>query len=159
MIVFNLDYDARGWRLVVSCLLFYQLGVAKHHNALVIIRAVNMHISHNRDPNLQFVEQPALQPPEFVINQADQQVSCRYAPALYFFFNIHVTPALFCFPLNQGSLFFSAVRSLHHAVVVMTDNVFFSKGIHPLSTARGTPECSSPELSLPLRLSSLFIPT
>ncbi|CAM9925449.1 unnamed protein product [Ascophyllum nodosum] len=25
------------------------------------------------DPNLQFVEQPALQPPEFVINQADQQ--------------------------------------------------------------------------------------
>lgn len=26
-----------------------------------------------RDPNLQFVEQPALQPPEFVINQADQQ--------------------------------------------------------------------------------------
>lgn len=29
---------------------------------------------HRRDPNLQFVEQPALQPPEFVINQADQQV-------------------------------------------------------------------------------------
>lgn len=27
----------------------------------------------NRDANLQFVEQPALQPPEFVINQADQQ--------------------------------------------------------------------------------------
>lgn len=26
-----------------------------------------------RDANLQFVEQPALQPPEFVINQADQQ--------------------------------------------------------------------------------------
>ncbi|CAN0417486.1 unnamed protein product, partial [Hapterophycus canaliculatus] len=25
------------------------------------------------DANLQFVEQPALQPPEFVINQADQQ--------------------------------------------------------------------------------------
>lgn len=29
---------------------------------------------YRRDPNLQFVEQPALQPPEFVINQADQQV-------------------------------------------------------------------------------------
>lgn len=27
----------------------------------------------SRDANLQFVEQPALQPPEFVINQADQQ--------------------------------------------------------------------------------------
>lgn len=107
MIVFNLDYDARGWRLVVSCLLFYQLGVAKHHNALVIIRAVNMHISHNRDPNLQFVEQPALQPPEFVINQADQQVSCRYAPALYIFFLTYMLDTgSFLFPVESGLIVF-----------------------------------------------------
>lgn len=87
-------------------------------------------LSRNRDPNLQFVEQPALQPPEFVINQADQQVSCHYAPAFDIFLNIHVNSRSVTYPLNRGS-----------SVGAITENVALSlTRIHFLSTARGAPE-------------------
>lgn len=61
--------------------------VLLQHNEQLYIMPIRppsrlIYIVLHRDPNLQFVEQPALQPPEFVINQADQQV--RVVTGMYF---------------------------------------------------------------------------